>query len=407
MALSSAVHDRNWRVLIGLKGSGLKKSDETCGATAGEPGRTRKRGVSMHLRQRTSRYSTAVLFLAGINGILLLVAIVNSNFQPDFEIWLGAALIASLILHARAGFALSLAQREIDMLTSQTKKLPQEKQRTKAATAPKIELSAVDAASADDAAILEKVKSAVESERFELYLQPIVSLPQRKIRFFESFSRLRNPDGSILRPATYLDAAERANRIGAIDNLILLRAVQALRNLDAENQHYQIFCNISPATIFDEDFFSRFTDYLDANADLASRIVFEFTYPAVEMMCGTVETNLDAIAKRGYKFSVDHVRRFDLNWKKLKERNFRYMKCSSALLMAETSGDEQARMRVKSFRERLRENDIDLVVEKVEFESHMPEILTLGIDYGQGDLFGAPRPSPFYLNPGLKLAAAS
>lgn len=362
----------------------------------------------MHFRQRTSRYSTAVLFLAGINSVLLLVAIINSRFQAEFEIWLGAALVASLILHARAGFALSLAQREIDMLTSQTKKLPKDIQpRNKAAAMPNVELAAIEGVSADDAAVLEQVKSAIEGERFDLYLQPIVSLPQRKVRFFESFSRLRNQDGTILRPAAYLDAAERANRIGAIDNLILLRAVQALRNLGAENQHYQIFCNISPATIFDQDFFSRFTDYLDANADLAPRIVFEFTYPAVEMMCGTVETNLEAIANRGYKFSVDHVRRFDLNWKRLKERNFRYMKCTSALLMAETGGDEQARMRVKSFRERLRENDIDLIVEKVEFESHMPEILTLGIDYGQGDLFGAPRPAPFYLNPGLKLAEAS
>ena len=47
---------------------------------------------------------------------------------------------------------------------------------------------------------------------------------------------------------------------------------------------YRIFCNISPATIYDVDFFTRFTDYLDANEDLAQRLVFEFTYPAVEMM---------------------------------------------------------------------------------------------------------------------------
>ncbi len=363
----------------------------------------------MHFRQRTSRYSTAVLFLAGINGVVMLAAAVNSQFRPDVEIWLGAALVASLILHARAGFALSLAQREIDMLSRETKKLPSDKETEpeKSASLPKVDLSSVDGASADDAAVLEKVKSAIEGDRFDLYLQPIVSLPQRKTRFFESFSRLRDRDGAILRPAAYLDAAERANRIGAIDNLILLRAVQALRNLGSENQHYQIFCNISPATIFDEDFFTRFTDYLDANADLAPRIVFEFTYPAVEMMCGAVETNLEAIAKRGYAFSVDHVRRFDLNWKKLNDRNFRFVKCPSALLLSENNGGEQARMRVKAFRERLRENDIDLIVEKVEFESHVPEILTLGIDYGQGDLFGAPRPAQFYLNQDLALAEAS
>ena len=335
----------------------------------------------------------------------MLAVIINANFKPDFEIWLGTALIASLILHARAGFALSEAQREIDMLTRETSKLPSEKPHS--TPTPKVELTTIKGLSTDDASILDKVKTAIEQDRIDLYLQPIVSLPQRKTRYFESFSRLRNEDGTILRPAAYLDAAERANRIGAIDNLILLRAVQALRNIGVDKKGHRIFLNLSPATIFDEDFFGRFTDYLDANADLAPKIVFEFTYPAVEMMCGGVSKNLDAIANRGYAFSVDHVRRFDLNWKKLKESNFRFVKCPSALLLSENNGGEEARLRVKAFRERLRDNNIDLIVEKVEFESHVPEILTLGIDYGQGELFGAPRPAPFYLNADVDLAEAS
>ena len=359
----------------------------------------------MHLRQRTSRYNSAVLFLAGINGILMLAVIINADFKPGFEIWLGAALIASLILHARAGFALSEAQREIDMLTRETSKLPSELPQS--TPAPTVELRAITGLSADDASMLDKVKKAIEHDRIDLYLQPIVSLPQRKTRFFESFSRLRNEDGTMLRPAAYIDAAERANRIGAIDNLILLRAVQALRNLGQDSKGHRIFVNISPATIFDEDFFGRFTDYLDANADLAPRIIFEFTYPAAEMLCGAVEKNLDAIARRGYAFSVDHVSRFDLNWKKLKDGNFRFVKCPSTLLLSESNGGADGRARVKAFRERLRDHNIDLIVEKVEFESHVPEILTLGIDYGQGELFGPPRPAPFYLNANLELAEAS
>ncbi len=341
-----------------------------------------------------------MLFLAGVTGFFMVTAAINQQFKPDLEIWLGAALVASLLLHARAGFALSQAQREIDMLEREANKLKQEKDSGKKPIAPmpKVELVTAKDLSADDASMLERVKSAIENERVDLYLQPIVSLPQRKVRYFESFSRLRNEDGSILRPVAYLEAAERANRIGAIDNLILLRAVQALRNLGPEAQHHRIFCNISPATLFDDDFFTRFTDYLDANEDLAPRLVFEFTYPAVEMMCGAVEKNLDAIARRGYAFSVDHVRRFDLNWKKLRERNFRYVKCSSAMLLSENNGGEQARMRVRGFRKRLREHNIDLIVEKVEFESHVPEILTLGIDYGQGELFGPPRPAEFYIH---------
>jgi len=364
-----------------------------------------KWGVVMNLRQKSSRYGATVLFMTGIAAVMLIAAAVAAGFEPEFEIWLAIALVISLILHARAGFALSRAQQEIEMLRGLIQKFQPHSKKNK--NPPELKFSAAGNVDSEDAAMLDRVKDAIENDRIDLYLQPIVSLPQRKQRFYEAFSRLRNENGTVLKPSDYLEAAERANRIGLIDNMILLRAVQALRQLGPQSQHYRIFCNISPATIFDEEFFVRFTDYLDANNDLAQRLVFEFTYPAVEIMNETVQKNLDSIARRGYAFSVDHVRRFDLNWRALREKNFRFVKASSAMLLNENSGDDAARARVKAFKDRLRENDIDLIVEKVELEAHMPEILALGIDFGQGELFGAPRPASFYVTPDIELAAAS
>lgn len=354
----------------------------------------------MNLRQKSSRYGAAVLFCAGAAAGVLLFLSVRSQFILDLEFWLGLGLVATLILHARAGFALSRKQQEIDLLKSVVDRFEERSPDHSASTdkdLPTIDFGAMTASDAADAAILGEVRSAIENDRVDLYLQPIVSLPQRKQRFFEAFSRLRREDNSVLRPSTYIEAAERANRIGLIDNMILLRAVQALRDLGPESQHYRVFCNISPATIFDTDFFSRFADFLDANDDLAPRLVFEFTYPAVELMHPRVQDNLNDIADRGFAFSVDHIRRLDLNWQALRARNFRYVKASSAMLLAQSRGDDNARMRVKAFKDRLREADIDLIVEKVEMEAHVPEILALGLDFGQGELFGAPRPAQFYL----------
>jgi len=369
----------------------------------------------MNIGQKTSRYNAAVLFLAGLTACFLIAATIRSAFSPGLEIWLASALVVSLILHARAGFALSRTQQELDLLRGVVARFKSSGGRTKTKQPLKVEFECVGGVPDEDAAILNQVKGAIEHGRVDLYLQPIVSLPQRKQRYFEAFSRLRNEDNSILRPVDYLEAAERANRIGLIDNMILLRAVQALRHLGPESQHYRVFCNISPATIFDTEFFARFTDYLDDNEDLAPRLVFEFTHPAIEIMHPKVEENLNAIAERGFAFSVDHIRRMDHNWKALRERNFRFVKASSAMLLAESRGDAPAQMRVNAFKQRLREAGIDLIVEKVELESHMPEILALGIDYGQGELFGAPRPAGFYLAPetdapataGVALAKAS
>jgi cyclic-di-GMP phosphodiesterase TipF (flagellum assembly factor) len=359
----------------------------------------------MNIRQRSSRYGAAVLFLAGIAGTLLFVAILRSGLQPDFEIWLASALVASLILHARAGFALSRAQQEIELLRGLVVKFDPAKRKPK--VTPFEGLSPANTDGPDDAEMLDRVKRAIESDRIDLYLQPIVNLANREERYFEAFSRLRNEDGSILRPVDYLEAAERANRIGLIDNMILLRAVQALRDFGAEYEDARIFCNISPATIFDSDFFVKFSDYLDANNDLARRLVFEFTYPAVEIMHDRVEKNLDLISRRGYAFSVDHIRRFDLNWRALRAKNFRYVKMSSALLLSAKRNDDDSQSRLADFINELRENDMELIVEKIESEAAVPDLVELGAEFGQGELFGAPRPVDCYLNMTEELKKAS
>jgi cyclic-di-GMP phosphodiesterase TipF (flagellum assembly factor) len=264
--------------------------------------------------------------------------------------------------------------------------------------------------SEDDLAMLNRVREAVENKRIDFYLQPIVSLPQRKPRFYEAFSRLRDADDKVLKPAIYLEAAERANKIGVIDNMILMRCIQALRDEKQRSPRLAVFCNLSPATIYDTSFFNQLSDYLELNNDLATNLIFEFTYPAIQTMHPRVMENLNAIAAKGFEFSIDHVHSIDLDWEGLRARNFCFAKAPASLLLAASRGDETSIARLRAFRKRLGDADLDLIAEKIEFENHMPEILSLGIDYGQGNLFGAARRSDFYLGnqgPDVGKAAAA
>ena len=260
---------------------------------------------------------------------------------------------------------------------------------------------------ATDFEVLERVKDAIVAERIDLYLQPIVSLPQRKVRYYEAFSRLRDDKGRVLRPAAYLEAAERTGRIGVIDNLILTRCIEAVRRCGAFDPHLMVFCNVSPATLFDSEFFGRFTSYLEANEDLASRLIFELTYPSIHMMHPRVERNIAEIAERGFAFSVDHVHAIDLDWEGLRKRNFRFVKASVQMLLGASrfgavggAGDGQTDVmkKLRDFRKRLSDSGVDLIAEKIEREADMPEILAIGLDYGQGHLFGAPRRAAAYLD---------
>ncbi len=360
----------------------------------------------MNINQRASKYGFGVHFAVGATSMILLASAVVRGMPPNIEYALGGALLAVLILHARMGFALSRLETEVEMMARLT-------QRTSARAAahgePDDAFAVAAAVSVEDRKVLDRVRDAIEDRRIDLYLQPIVSLPQRKPRYYEAFSRLREANGRVLKPADYLEAAERANHIGVIDNMILMRCIQALRAEMKRAPRLAVFCNLSPATIYDTDFFNQLTDYLEANADLASNIIFEFTYPAIQTMHPRVTENLNAIAAKGFVFSIDHVHSIDLDWEGLRARNFAFAKAPASLLLAASRADEASAARLRAFRKRLSTAGIDLIAEKIEFEKHMPEILSLGIDYGQGNLFGPARRADCYLgdaSPSGDMAAA-
>ena len=122
--------------------------------------------------------------------------------------------------------------------------------------------------------LLDTVRQALAEGRVDLYLQPVVSLPQRRTAYYESFSRLRDDSGRVMMPAEYLSVAEPEGLMSAIDNLLLFRCVQIVRRMANQDRRIGIFCNISPASLGDEDFFPQFLDFLGQNRDLSGALIF-------------------------------------------------------------------------------------------------------------------------------------
>ena len=125
-----------------------------------------------------------------------------------------------------------------------------------------------------DPLMLELIRRSLEENRVDLYLQPVVSLPQRKVRFYEALSRLRSEDGAIIMPAQYIKVAAPAGLMSVVDNLLLFRCVQIVRRLTQKTKDIAVFCNISGHTLMDAEFFPQFLDFMHHHKDLASQIVF-------------------------------------------------------------------------------------------------------------------------------------
>lgn len=239
--------------------------------------------------------------------------------------------------------------------------------------------------------LLETIRASLEENRVDLYLQPIVSLPQRKLRFYEALSRLRAEDGSVIMPAQYMKIAAPVGLMSVVDNLLLFRCVQIVRRIIQKTKDkIGVFCNISGDTLCDAEFFPQFLEYMHHHRDLAGHIVFEFGQDAVLKAGAKGEENLIYLSSLGFSLSMDHVHTLVMDWPRLKSLGFRYVKVTAETLMNGMTG-ANAVVAAEDLKKLLERHGLNLIAERVETEKAVVQMLDYSVDFGQGYLFGEPR----------------
>jgi len=239
--------------------------------------------------------------------------------------------------------------------------------------------------------ISDMVARAADANRIDLYLQPIVTLPQRKVRFYEALSRLRTEDGEIIPAVDFVEVAETAGLMPKIDNMLVFRCVQVVRRLQLKSRDVGLFCNINGTTLTDAVFFKQFLDFMRANRALAGSLMFEFTQAAYRSFGPIEHESLAALADCGFKFSMDHVTDLRFEPKELADRSFRFVKVPANLLL-NRAATAQSDIQAEDLADLLARNGIDLVGERIENESTVVDLLDYDVRFGQGFLFSAPRP---------------
>jgi cyclic-di-GMP phosphodiesterase, flagellum assembly factor TipF len=237
---------------------------------------------------------------------------------------------------------------------------------------------------------LTAVRAAVDENRIDIYLQPLVTLPQRKVRYYEAVTRLRDDKDRVLAAEDFIGVAEAAGLIGRIDHMVMLRCVQVLRRLMVRNKEVGVFCNVAASTLGNTAMFSQCLDFLDANRALAPSFVLEFKQATFRKLGQTETEHLAALAQRGYRFSMDHVIDLRFEPRELADRGVRFIKVPASLLLDPKQSASD--IHPSDLSDLLGRFGIDLIAEKIEGERAVVDLLDYDVRFGQGFLFAPPRP---------------
>ena len=251
---------------------------------------------------------------------------------------------------------------------------------------------------AQSTVLLRTIHEALSEGRVDLYLQPVVSLPQRRTIFYESFTRLRDATDRVMMPAEYLSLAEGEGLVPAIDNLLLFRCAQIVRRLARQDRKVGVFCNVALTSLGDETFFPQFLDFLSENRDLNQALIFELGQATFDARGAVEARNMAKLADLGFRFSLDKVQTLDLDFADLQRSDVKFIKVAADLMieqLLDLDGGAPLRsmpdIQAADFAALTRRYGVEVIAEKVENERQVVDILELDVAMGQGHLFGEPR----------------
>jgi cyclic-di-GMP phosphodiesterase, flagellum assembly factor TipF len=235
------------------------------------------------------------------------------------------------------------------------------------------------------------VTQAFEADRIELHLQPVVALPQRKVRFYEALARLRLDDGTLLAPAEFLGRLERMGRASEFDRRVLKRAIAVARHLMSRGSEAIVTVNISPRSIRDPAFVESLRVLADAAPDLAGKIVLELPQTCWRGLDDAQKAALSDLGNHGLPLSLDQAPDLTFDARALSRWGIRFLKLPAEMLIAAAAADREADISVRDFASILRRAGIRLIADRVEHEDMVPALADLDIPLAQGFVFAAPR----------------
>ena len=227
---------------------------------------------------------------------------------------------------------------------------------------------------------------AIEQDRLLAYSQPIVCLETQEPAFEEMLVRVREQDtGRIVAAGEFLPDAERLGLVGAIDEWMI---GQALARIAAGEC---VAVNLSAVTIGNDSLMSSLVEQIDSAEPPPGSLVIEITETAAIDDMRKTRALIDRLTRIGCPLAIDDFGTGFGSITYLRELQAHFVKIDMDFVrnVASSPSDRKIVSGIVGLARSLGQRTI---AEGIETREAMEACRELGVDYGQGYLFGRPGP---------------
>lgn len=158
-----------------------------------------------------------------------------------------------------------------------------------------------------DKKMITLLQLALKNNRFSLQYQPIVSLHAEPGERYEVLLRMLAPDGQLIMPGEFLDAARHAGLLGDIDRWVIKNAARALLDKRKLGKELQFFVKLSADSLNNPGMLGWISKLLQAARLHGDSMVFEVAESDAVENLSRAKNFANGLRQLHCKFALDHV----------------------------------------------------------------------------------------------------
>ncbi len=235
-----------------------------------------------------------------------------------------------------------------------------------------------------------RLKAIIDEGSIRTLVHPVLRLSDLTIIGYEALSRGPAAD-EFEWPEKLFRVAYDADLVIQLERLCRRRAFEVARDLPKGRL---LFINIEPDAVGDPELRGLMLETLLASAGVTPRdIVLEITERSAITDFGTFRAMLEYLRVPGFNVGIDDGGAGYASLQCLAELRPEWLKIDRSLI-AEVDTDDVRRTLVASMAQFAERADVLLIAEGIERQSQLDVLREIGVEYGQGFLFGEPA-EPF------------
>ncbi|HEX4734567.1 MAG TPA: EAL domain-containing protein [Thermoleophilaceae bacterium] len=235
----------------------------------------------------------------------------------------------------------------------------------------------------------QRIRTALEEDRFELYQQPILDIRRGEVTHHELLVRLPGDSGELIPPGTFLYIAEQFGLIQAIDRWVIGQATRLIKRLHAEGEPVSLSVNLSGASITDASLLEFVEQEIQETGIDPHSLIFEVTETAAIVNIDKARRFAERLGELGCAFALDDFGAGFGSFYYLKHLPFDYLKIDGDFIR-QLPVSKPDQLTVKAIVQIAHGLGKRTVAEFVGDDATLALLGRFGVDYAQGYHTGRP-----------------